>query len=127
MAVPDMVGLIVKDMAASLRFYRLIGLDIPEGVEGEPYVEVTANGYRISWNTEEMVKGFDEHWVEPHGQRMTLAFKCESPAEVDALYQKVIAAGYASSNAPWDAVWGQRYAIVIDPDGLKVDLFAPLP
>ncbi len=26
----------------------------------------------------------------------------------------------------WDAFWGQRYAILHDPDGNGVDLFAPL-
>ena len=53
---PDMVGYVVRDMAATLRFYRLLGLDIPTGVEAEPFVEViTPNGYRLSWNTEAMV------------------------------------------------------------------------
>lgn len=28
--------------------------------------------------------------------------------------------------APWDAFWGQRYAVVVDPDGNLVDLFADL-
>ena len=28
---------------------------------------------------------------------------------------------------PWDAFWGMRYAVVHDPDGNPVDLFAPLP
>ena len=28
---------------------------------------------------------------------------------------------------PWDAVWGQRYAVVHDPDGNPVDLYAALP
>lgn len=49
--LPDMIGFTVRDMGAALRFYRLLGLDIPEGKEGEDYVEViTPNGYRISWN-----------------------------------------------------------------------------
>ncbi len=123
---PDMIGLTVKDMAAALRFYRLLGLDIPAGQEGEGYVEViTPNGYRISWNTVEMVKSFDE-WVEPVGHRMGMAFLCDSPAEVDATYRKLVDAGYKSHKAPWDAFWGQRYAVVLDPDGNKVDLFAPL-
>ena len=75
---PDMIGLTVKDMGAALRFYRLLGLAVPDGVEGEPYVEViTPNGYR-------------------------------------------------SHKAPWDAFWGQRYAVVVDPDGNHVDLFSPL-
>jgi hypothetical protein len=28
---------------------------------------------------------------------------------------------------PWDAFWGMRYAVVFDPDGRPVDLFAVLP
>jgi len=125
---PDMVGMVVRDMASALRFYRLLGLDIPAGVEGEPFVEVTTpNGYRISWNSLEMTKGIYPDWVEePVGQRVSLAFKCDSPAEVDALYQGIVAAGYQGHKAPWDAFWGQRYAVVVDPDGSLVDLFAAL-
>jgi uncharacterized glyoxalase superfamily protein PhnB len=122
-----MVGMVVKDMAAALRFYRLLGLEIPQGVEREPHVEVvTPNGYRIAWDSLEMIKGIYPDWVEPVGQRMTLAFKCDSPAEVDALYAKIVASGYAGHKQPWDAFWGQRYAVVADPDGNNVDLFAPL-
>jgi len=127
MATPDMIGMVVSDMAESLKFYRLLGLDIPPGAESEDYAEViTPNGYRISWNTVTMIKGLYPDWEEPRGQRMTLAFKCADPAEVDALHAAVIAGGYASYKAPWDAFWGQRYAVVIDLDGNLVDLFAPL-
>lgn len=126
MALPDMVGYVVKDMAATLAFYRLLGLAIPEGQEGEDYVEViTPNGYRLSWNTETMTKQLYPHWNGGSG-RITVAFKCESPAEVDELYTRVIQDGYASEKEPYDAFWGQRYAVVIDPDGNSVDLFAPL-
>ncbi len=124
---PDMIGLVVKDMGAALRFYRLLGLAVPDGVEHEPYVEViTPNGYRISWNSLEMIKGLEPDWVEPQGQRMSLAFKCDRPADVDALHQRLLDAGFLSHKAPWDAFWGQRYAVVVDPDGNHVDLFAPL-
>jgi uncharacterized glyoxalase superfamily protein PhnB len=127
MAQPDMIGIAVRDMAAALRFYRLIGLDIPEGAEQEDHAEVYASGYRIAWDTITMIKSFNPDWNEhPTGQRMTLAFKCADAAEVDKLYAEVIAAGYGSHKAPWDAFWGQRYAVVIDPDGNMVDLFAAL-
>jgi uncharacterized glyoxalase superfamily protein PhnB len=122
-----MVGIVVSDMAASLRFYRMVGLAIAEGTDGEPYVEViTPNGYRISWNSESMMKQIDPDWTKPVGQRMALAFKCGSPAEVNATFSKLNAAGYRAHKEPWDAFWGQRYAQVADPDGLVVDLFAPL-
>jgi hypothetical protein len=28
--------------------------------------------------------------------------------------------------APWDAYWGQRYALLGDPDGVRVNLYAAL-
>ena len=36
-------------------------------------------------------------------------------------------AGHVGHLDPWDAVWGQRYATLHDPDGNSVDLFAALP
>ena len=127
MAQPDLIGIVVRDMSAALRFYRLLGLEIPPNQEAEPHVEVILpNGFRIAWDSLEMAKSIDPNWVEPTGQRMTLAFKCESPAKVDALYQQVLQNGYHGHKLPWDAFWGQRYAVVIDPDGNLVDLFAGL-
>ena len=125
---PDMIGIVVHDLERSLRFYRLLGLDVPSPKEDEHYVEVTTpNGYRISWNALPMVKEMDPAWVEPIGHRMELAFLCDSPAEVDATYAKLEAAGYKGHKVPWDAFWGQRYAIAEDPDGNRVSLFAHLP
>lgn len=127
MAKPDMVGHVVADMTRALDFYRLLGLEIPQGVEAQPHVEIHANGYRIAWDSLEMIKGIYPDWVVPaQGQRMSLAFKCESTAEVDELYRRVLANGYGGHKEPWDAFWGQRYAVVIDPDGNFVDLFAQL-
>lgn len=127
MALPDMVGMVTRDMASTLAFYRLLGLDIPTPGADEQHVEITTpNGYRIAWDDVELIKGFKPEWVEPAGQRMSLAFKCDSSAEVDTLFRRVVDAGHAGVMEPWDAVWGQRYAIVADPDGNHVDLFAGL-
>jgi catechol 2,3-dioxygenase-like lactoylglutathione lyase family enzyme len=125
--VPDMVGIVVSNIPRSIRFYRLVGLDFPNSGPSEDYVEVkTPNGYRISLNSVELDKKLTPGWVEPRGQRVGLAFLCDSPAEVDATYAKVVAAGHKGVKEPWDAFWGQRYAMVEDPDGAHVSLFAPL-
>jgi len=124
-----MVGIVVADMARALAFYRLLGLEIPDGQDDEPFVEViTPNGYRISWNTQSMIQSIDPHWTPPTGSpRVSLAFKCDTPAEVDNTYAKITATTpSAADKAPWDAFWGQRYAILRDPDNNPVDLFAPL-
>ena len=123
----DMVGIVVSNMAAALRFYRMLGLTIGDSMDTEDHVEViTVNGYRIAWDSEAMIPSLAPGWVQPVGHRIGLAFKCDSPAEVDAAYHKLVAAGYESRKEPWDAFWGQRYALVSDPDGNPVDLFAAL-
>lgn len=125
--VPDMVGIVVADIPRAIAFYRLLGLAFADNEPGAQYIEViTSNGYRISLNAVELDKKLTPDWQEPRGQRLGLAFLCGSTAEVDETYARVVAAGHRSVVAPWDAVWGQRYAIVEDPDGAHVSLFAPL-
>ncbi len=127
MATPNLLGIIVKDMAATLAFYRLLGLDIPAEADSEGHVEVTLDGgFRLAWDTIDVIRSFNPEWAPGTGHPMSLAFLCADAAEVDRLYADVVAAGYPSHTAPWDAFWGQRYAIVHDPDGNPVDLFAPL-
>ena len=125
MATPDLLGIVVKDMSAALKFYRLLGLDIPSEMDDQQHVEFkTPTGFRVAWDTQELMVKINGQWPEPTGHRMGFAMLCDSPAEVDALYNQVIAAGYDSHKKPWDAFWGQRYAVVIDPDGNLIDLFA---
>ena len=126
MARFEYIGMIAKDMAATLRFYRLLGMDIPEGVDQEGHVEAALTDLRVAWDTEALIKQIYPDWQPPTGQRIGVGFLCDSPAEVDDLYNRVVAAGYEGYKAPWDAFWGQRYAVVTDPDGNHVDLFAPL-
>jgi uncharacterized glyoxalase superfamily protein PhnB len=45
---------------------------------------------------------------------------------VDAAYERLVSLGYDGHKEPWDAPWGQRYALMRDPDGNGVDLFCPL-
>ncbi|HRK74328.1 MAG TPA: VOC family protein [Rhodothermales bacterium] len=125
MAKPDLVGLVVQDMAQALKFYRLIGLEISTEMDAEDHVEFrTEGGFRLTWDTVDLVKRFHPHWKPAEGHRMGLAFLCEDPEEVDRLYSRITDAGYVGVRPPWAAFWGQRYAIVQDADGNLVDLFA---
>jgi catechol 2,3-dioxygenase-like lactoylglutathione lyase family enzyme len=123
----DVVGLVVDDMAKSLAFYRRLGLDIPPEADKEPHVDVALpGGMRISFDTVEVIRSFDPDWQPSSGAgRIGLAFLVDSPAEVDAAYNELVSLGYEGHRPPWDAFWGQRYAVVLDPDGNSVDLFAP--
>ncbi len=125
----DLIGIIVADMAKSLAFYRALGLDIPPEMDSEGHVEITLeNGLRLAWDTQEIIRSFDESWQPGSGHhQMGMAFLCDSPADVDASHQRIVSMGYTSHKEPFDAFWGQRYAQVKDPDGNVVDLFASLP
>lgn len=57
---------------------------------------------------------------------MSLAFACQTPAEVDAKYAEMVSQGYDGHKEPWDAPWGMRYGVLHDPDGNAVDLYADL-
>ncbi|WP_445526007.1 VOC family protein [Streptomyces cyslabdanicus] len=131
MATPRfaVIGLVVSDLAASLAFYRRLGLSFPEGAEQQPHVEAELpGGLTLALDTEETVRSFHSGWRPPSaGGRISLAFRCGEPAAVEALYEDLVGSGYHGELKPWDAFWGQRYAVVHDPDGNGVDLFAELP
>ena len=124
---PAVIGIVVADMPASLAFYRRLGLDIPAEADTEPHVEVDLGGVRLAFDTRETIRSFDPAWTEASGgPPMSLAFRAGSPAEVDEAYAALTAAGAEGHLEPWDAFWGMRYAMLHDPDGNGVDLFAPL-
>jgi catechol 2,3-dioxygenase-like lactoylglutathione lyase family enzyme len=121
----DMIGIIVQNTARSLEFYRKLGWEIPEVAPDENHVEITLeNGLRFAWDELSMMQSFDPE--AKISEQYVGAFLCKSPSEVDAKYLEITSAGYVGHKAPWDAFWGQRYAIIKDPDGHKLDLFAPL-
>ena len=120
----DVFGIVVSDMARSVAFYRLLGLEFPDGAEDEQHVEAPLpGGMRYTLDTEDVMRGFDPGWKRPsNGHAVGGAFRCGSPDEVDQVYRQLLAAGATVHKEPWDAFWGQRYAQVIDPDDNAVDL-----
>lgn len=123
---PHSVDIVVADMDRALAFYRALGLAVPEAAEG-PQVEIaTPGGATLGLVLETMVRQAYPDWQTPVGQRVTFACRCDSVAELDAVYARVEAAGFPGRQAPWDAFWGQRYAFLNDADGNRVDLFAEL-
>jgi len=124
------VGVIVADLERSAAFYRKLGLDFPDPIdpEGHGHAEaVGPGGLRVMLDTIDTIGSFDPNWTKPSGgHRIGLAFECNSAADVDATYAKLIGEAAKSYKEPWDAFWGQRYAQINDPDGNVVDLFAAL-
>src|SRR5919108_1116923 len=97
------LGIVVSDMATSIRFYRLLGLDVPETADEGHVDTFLPNGVRFMLDSEEVVRSFRADWNRETGNQLALAFECESPAEVDAVYTRVVEAGFDGEKEPWDA------------------------
>ena len=126
----EQINIVVRDMDRALAFYRLLGVAIEES-RGEEWVEwsrhhvngTTANGVRVELDSVAFAKqwnpGLDETKL---GSAMLPMFHVSSRAEVDRIHGQLAAAGYPSHEAPEDAFWGARYAVVEDPDGNSVGI-----
>lgn len=121
----DCVGVVSADIDRTVKFYRLVGIPLPDP-NGEDHIEATLeNGMRFMVDTLELMKKIGP-WEDPVGHRMGIGINAGTPAGVDEAYKAIVDAGFEGSMEPFDAFWGQRYAQVKDPDGNPVDLYAAL-
>lgn len=128
---PDMntLDIVVADIAASIAFYRRLGLDF----QVDPHHAEHAGcelpgGLHLMLDEEKFTAMARPGWARNTGSPpVFLAFQFDAPADVDETYAELVGAGYTGSREPWDAFWGHRYATVLDPDGNGIDLYCPLP
>ena len=79
------IGIVASDVARSIAFYRLLGVDDFQE-DGEGHIEATfPSGTRFMLDTEEVVQSYRPDWKRETGNQLALAFECSSPAEVDEL------------------------------------------
>ena len=123
----DAVGVTSSDLKKTVAFYTLLGFEFGEVKEGEDHVEPKAsNGSpRLMIDSKELITDLIGEKPKP-GNASTFAIGYDLAQEVDEVARKVKEAGFVLIKEPWDAFWGQRYAVVQDPDGYKVDLYAGL-
>ena len=122
--VLDQVNIVVTDMEAALAFYRRLGLEIPD--PRPPW----SNHHVNAKNEGAVDVDFDSaEFASMWGQdepRPVLNFRFDEREAVDATYADLTGAGYEGRRAPYDAFWGARFAIVVDPDGNAVGLTSPV-
>lgn len=112
----DHIQLVVRDLAASRRFYDAVFdvLKVPLGGAGEDYF----------WADELFVSTADSKAAL--GQltgRHHLAFQARDQAMVDAFYQAALANGGKDNGAPGPRNYHPGYygAFVLDPDGNNIE------
>lgn len=106
------VNLVVRDMAAALAFYRLLGLPIAAGMEQRPHVSTPfPGGLSLEFDTRELTRAYDLGWQErAAGNGVILQFMLPSRGAVDAKFAELTGAAHRGQLAPIDAFWGARYA-----------------
>jgi predicted lactoylglutathione lyase len=125
----SIIDIVVSDIDAPIAFYGKFGVDfqVDPAYPGHAGADLPG-GIHLMLDTEGFIRTYLPDWTAPTGDsRTVLCFGFDSPAEVDAKHAELAEAGYRASAEPFDAVWGMRYATVLDPDGTSVNLYSPLP
>ena len=130
-AVPDlhMLNVVVTDMAASVAFYRRLGVVPADGedVSGAHVQLRMPGGLSLELDTADSARLWHAGWrADPASVGLVIGFALSSREAVDERYVELTSAGYVGRQPPFDAFWGARYAIVADPDGNDVGLMSPL-
>ena len=130
----DQFNLVVRDMEASVAFYRRLGLTIPDVAPEWQAHHRSARlpgGADLDLDSEDFARIWNRGWrglptVGGGASMGVLGFKLSSRDAVDAVYADVTGAGAPGQQEPFDAFWGARYAVVEDPDGNAVGLMSPI-
>src|SRR5258708_5374346 len=130
-SAPDlhMLNVVVGDMAASLDFYRRLGIAVPDSeVTTGVHVQLRMpGGFSLELDTAESARLWHAAWrADPASVSVVIGFSLPTREAVDERYAELMSAGYLGRQPPFDAFWGARYAIVADPDGNDVGLTSPL-
>lgn len=121
------VGVTSKNLQTSINFYTLLGFQFPELKGDEKHVEsIPQEGSaKLMIDSKELAKSIIGEDPRP-SNHSPFCLEYNNSIEVNEVCQKVKDAGFKIIKKPWDAFWHQRYAIVEDPDGYKVDLYTNL-
>lgn len=113
-----MIVLYARDLHKSVRFYRALGLDVPDPQTDRPVVVCKmTDGVTLIITTGQLARRFDPAWTRTdHGYQQVIEFFADDDAAVDAAWGKLTSAGYTGRTAPGH-LNGPYATLVEDPDG----------
>ena len=124
----DQLNLVVGDMEAMVGFYRALGVELPDAPapwDQHHRSSSTTGGLDLDLDSTTFATRWNDGWP-PDQTGVVIGFRVASRDEVDQIYDRLTAMGHRGQQAPYDAFWGARYAIVTDPDGNAVGLMSPI-
>lgn len=122
----NQVNLVVKDLEATIDFYRKLGVVLPTpGATQSDHLEVpVAPGFHVAFDSLWLAREYDPERLEGDCTPI-LGVRLPTRQDVDSHYKTLVSEGYRARLKPHDAFWGSRYAILVDPDGHLVGISSP--
>jgi uncharacterized glyoxalase superfamily protein PhnB len=102
-------------MSRAVQFYRALGFEVLYGGDGSSFTSFRAGTSYLNL----IAQPAERRWSW-WGRVIFYV------ADVDALYDRVLGAGYQPATVPRDAEWGERFFHLIDPDGHELSFARPL-
>jgi catechol 2,3-dioxygenase-like lactoylglutathione lyase family enzyme len=109
------VTLGTHEMPQAVRFYRAMGFEVLHGGEGSSFTSFRAGTSYLNL----IVQPAERRWSW-WGRVIFYV------TDVDALYERALAAGYQPATVPGNAEWGERFFHQVDPDGHELSFAQPL-
>ena len=124
------VNFVVADLERSRDFYQRLGFTFRsrsrQGVQTvEAWVSTDA-GLTVVLHSSEFAAWWDPTTPGPAAGGPQIDLELDAANQLDAVVDEIGTSGATIAKQPTDMPWGQRFAIVIDPDGYRIGLKAPL-
>lgn len=121
--------LLVKDMAASVRFYRdVLGFALQMGGENDVYCEFVNEGHVLSLFSKPLMDEITGAPASSESAVPDVILLALAVDNVDAAYAEMTAKGVTFVAPPTDhPEWGIRTAHFRDPDGLLLEINHDIP
>ena len=108
------ITLATGDMRRAVRFYEALGFPLKFGGPQQAFTSFAFGGSYLNLIVDTRAP------VSWWGRVIIYV------SDVDAIYDKALAAGLKPSLEPSDAPWGERYFHITDPDGHELSFARPL-
>lgn len=133
----NQINLVCGDVDASIAFYRRLGVEIPDAriwrtATGGHHAGVSNEAadplIHFDLDSTEFAQCWNSGWKGRSDLRgrVVVGFSVPTRKDVDEIFRDMTDAGYRGLQEPYDALWGARYAVLEDPDGIAVGLMSPV-
>ncbi|MBR4905832.1 MAG: VOC family protein [Clostridia bacterium] len=121
----DGFGLLVKDMARMIRFYRdVLGFEIKESEDTDNVYLVKDGTLFLLYGRNDFEKMTDRRYEYVNGLNghFEIALYVDTFDDVDAAFKHAIENGATPVMEPTTEPWGQRTCYIADPEGNLIEI-----